>query len=98
MFFETAEKVTKHLGYFGNKICHQEIPKIAQFGHTACNLCSSSHSAQQRRNVLLLIVVGRNGVGPLLIAHPSLSASSLFEWLVLSGERERETASVARRH
>ena len=35
MVFTTAQKVTKHLGYFCNKICCQEIPKIAQSGHTS---------------------------------------------------------------
>ena len=34
MVFTTAQKVTKHLGYSCNKICCQEIPKIAQSGHT----------------------------------------------------------------
>ena len=34
MVFTTAQKVPKHLDYFCNKICSQEIPKIAQFGHT----------------------------------------------------------------
>ena len=34
MFFETAQKVAQHLGYFGNKICYQENPKITQSGHT----------------------------------------------------------------
>ena len=34
MVFTTAQKVTKHLGYFWNKICWPEIPKIAQSGHT----------------------------------------------------------------
>ena len=29
-----AQKVTKHLGFFSNKICYQEIPKIVQSGHT----------------------------------------------------------------
>ena len=35
MVFTTSQKVTKHLCYFGNKnfFC-QEIPKIAQYGHT----------------------------------------------------------------
>ena len=35
MVFTTAQKVTKHLGYFINKICCQEILKIAQSGHTS---------------------------------------------------------------
>ena len=34
MVFTSAQKVTKHLGYFYSKICCQEIPKIAQSGHT----------------------------------------------------------------
>ena len=37
MVFTTAQKVTKHLGYFYNKICCQEIPKIAKSGHTVPN-------------------------------------------------------------
>ena len=34
MVFTTAQKDAKHLGYFCNKICYQEIQKIAQSGHT----------------------------------------------------------------
>ena len=34
MVFTTAQKFTKHLGYFCNKIYCQEIPKITQSGHT----------------------------------------------------------------
>ena len=34
MVFTIAQKVNKHLGYFFNKICSQEIPKIVQSGHT----------------------------------------------------------------
>ena len=34
MVFTTAQKVSKHLDYFWNKICSQEIPKIAQSGYT----------------------------------------------------------------
>ena len=34
MLFATAQIVTNHLSYFCNKICCQEIPKIAQSGHT----------------------------------------------------------------
>ena len=45
MFFETAQKATKHLGYFGNKICYQQIPKLAQSGHTADN--SHNHQLKQ---------------------------------------------------
>ena len=30
MVFKTAQNVTKHLGYLGNKISYQEIPKLAQ--------------------------------------------------------------------
>ena len=33
-FFKIAQKVAKYLGYFGKKICHHEISKIAQSGHT----------------------------------------------------------------
>ena len=29
-----AQKVNIHLGYFIKKICHQELSKIAQSGHT----------------------------------------------------------------
>ena len=29
-----AQKVIKYLGYFGKKIRHQELSKIAQSGHT----------------------------------------------------------------
>ena len=34
MVFTTTHKVPKHLGYFCNKNCYQEITKIAQSGHT----------------------------------------------------------------
>ena len=35
MFFKKAHhKVTKYLGYFCKKFCHQELSKIAQSGHT----------------------------------------------------------------
>ena len=33
--FQSIPKVTKHLGYFLNIICHQELSKIAQSVHTA---------------------------------------------------------------
>ena len=36
MVFTTAQKVTKHLGYFCNKICYQ----IAQSGHADYNVQS----------------------------------------------------------
>ena len=42
MVFKTAPKVTKHLGYFYNKICSQDIPKIAHSGHTG-----SEHAANR---------------------------------------------------
>ena len=32
--FKIAQKVTKYSGYFWKKICHREITKIAQTGHT----------------------------------------------------------------
>ena len=31
--FKIAQKVTKNLGYFGEKICHKELLKIARSGH-----------------------------------------------------------------
>ena len=34
MLFSTAQNDTQHLGYFCNKISCQEIPNIAQSGHT----------------------------------------------------------------
>ena len=37
MLFTTAQKFSKHLGYFCHKICCQKIPKIAQSGHTECH-------------------------------------------------------------
>ena len=36
MVFTSAQKVTKRLGFFWNKICCKEIPNIAQSGHTDC--------------------------------------------------------------
>ena len=41
MLFTTAQKVTKHLGYFCYKICCQEFSKIAQSGHTGHGITSS---------------------------------------------------------
>ena len=35
MVITTAQKVTKHLGYFASRICYQEIPNFALSGHTA---------------------------------------------------------------
>ena len=35
--FKTAQKVEIHLGCFCKKICHQELSKIAQSGHTGGN-------------------------------------------------------------
>ena len=40
MLFTTAQKVTKHLGYFCYKICCQEMPKIALSGHTGSDVNS----------------------------------------------------------
>ena len=40
MVFTTAQKVTKYLGYFCNKSCCQEFPKIAQSGHTTLDSCT----------------------------------------------------------
>ena len=34
VIFNSAQKVTVHLGYFWKKICSQELSKIAQSGHT----------------------------------------------------------------
>ena len=45
--FKTAPKVYLNLGYFCKKICHRELSKIAQSGHTASDrlsLCPPSSS------------------------------------------------------
>ena len=34
MFITWAQKVTTKFGYFLKKICHQDLSKIAQSGHT----------------------------------------------------------------
>ena len=34
--FKRAQKVNIHLGYFCEKICHQELSKIPQSGHAGC--------------------------------------------------------------
>ena len=34
MYFKTSQKVIYYLGYFWEKICCQELSKIAQSGHT----------------------------------------------------------------
>ena len=36
--FKAAQKVNIQLGYFSKKICHQELSKIIQSGHTVRNL------------------------------------------------------------
>ena len=36
-FFKIAIKVTKYLGHFCTKICHQGLSKVAQSGHTEYN-------------------------------------------------------------
>ena len=41
-FFEVAKEVTKYLGFFCYKLCHLDIPKIAQTGHTDSQLPSVS--------------------------------------------------------
>ena len=33
-FYKIAQKVAKYVVYFGKEICRQEVPKIAQSGHT----------------------------------------------------------------
>ena len=54
MDFTTAQKVTKHLGYFCNKICGQEIPKITQSGHTNYNsLEKRRYVRSQKKNMLM---------------------------------------------
>ena len=42
MFFKVAQKVNVHLGNLSVKICHQNLSKIAQSGHTDSNGISSS--------------------------------------------------------
>ena len=34
MAFKIGQKVTKYFGYCCNKICHQDLEKIPQSGHT----------------------------------------------------------------
>ena len=34
MLFKVDQKESRYLGYFSNKICHQELSNIAQSGHT----------------------------------------------------------------
>ena len=34
-YFKIAQKVSKYLGHFNEKICFQELSKMAQSGHTA---------------------------------------------------------------
>ena len=42
MAFNIALKVPKYFGFLCNKICHQELSKLAQSGHTAMPLLSSN--------------------------------------------------------
>ena len=37
---QMAQKVSRFLGYYCRKICHQGLSKIAQSGHTACICCN----------------------------------------------------------
>ena len=39
--FKLAQKVTNNLGYFWKKFSHQELSKIAKFGHTDNSLPAS---------------------------------------------------------
>ena len=43
-FFKIAQKVAKSLCYSGKRICHREISKIAQTGHTASQVHVRSRS------------------------------------------------------
>ena len=36
-FSKGPKKVVKYLGYFGEKICHKDLSKIAQSGHSVWN-------------------------------------------------------------
>ena len=47
MVFTSALKFTNHLGYFSNKICHQEIPKIAQSCHAGQECLKSEWTGWQ---------------------------------------------------
>ena len=46
--FKRAQKVNMHLGYFFKKICHQELSKIAQSGHTGCGSVGSAVASYTR--------------------------------------------------
>ena len=41
------QKVNKYSGYFWKKICSQELPKIAQSGHTTSPICLARARSQQ---------------------------------------------------
>ena len=60
MLFTTAQKVTKHLGYFCYKICCQEMPKIALSGHTGSDV-NSGFFCSFRSRVLRVRAAGADG-------------------------------------
>ena len=64
--FKTAQTVSKHLGYFCKKNCHQELSKIAQSAYTAqVGLCFQPYLVLQYLNfadlLMALVLRGRGG-------------------------------------
>ena len=48
MIFKLAQTIGNYLGYFYKTICRRDLPKIAQFGHTAHDQTLLSHFLSKR--------------------------------------------------
>ena len=53
-----AEKVTKYLGNFWKKICHQEFSKIVQSGHTGHERGAVVEFELENRSILVQFLRG----------------------------------------
>ena len=50
--FQNSPNVNIHSGYFFKKICHHELLKIAQSGHTASDRGGVHDSEEERRKIV----------------------------------------------
>ena len=82
--FKTAQTVNIHLGYFCKKICHQELSKIAQSGHTGAifNLVSRCFlllsAANENKKTIL---VRRHNIAFYYLRIPSKQvAPKVYDW------------------
>ena len=60
MLFKKAQKVTKYFGHFWRTICHQELSKITQSGHTG--VLSAAQEKIDKR--ISLVVVSFKNLTP----------------------------------